>query len=78
MGTERTDDSPESYSDWLGKPVVLVVAIRDYKIPMPCTIVGESGIELRVRIRPGWEMEIRKELIYAVEADPSGGQGRVN
>jgi hypothetical protein len=34
---------------------------------MPCSIVGESDADVRVRLKPGWEMDLRKELILAVE-----------
>jgi len=34
---------------------------------MPCSIVGESAADVRVRIQPGWEMDVGKELILAVE-----------
>ncbi len=56
-----------TYSVWLGKSVVLLVAIRECRVPLPCSIVGESFADLRVRITPGWEMYIRKELVLAVE-----------
>ena len=52
---------------WFGKPVVMLVVIRQCHIPMPCQIVGESAADARVRIKPGWEMNVGKELIPAVE-----------
>jgi len=58
------------YSAWLGKPVVLLVAIRQCYIPMPCRIVAESISEVRVLLSPGWELTLRKELILALEEDP--------
>lgn len=69
MITERRDDFSPAFSEWLGKPVVLLVVIRQCHIPMPCRIVGESHANVRVRVQPGWEMEVRKELILAVEED---------
>ena len=57
------------YSAWFGKPVVLLVVVRQCHVPMPCNIVGESAADVRVRIQPGWEMDVRKELILAVEED---------
>jgi hypothetical protein len=67
MITEGTKDYSSIYSAWFGKSVVLLVAIRQCQIPMPCSIVGESVAEVCVRIGPGWEMNLRKELILAVE-----------
>jgi hypothetical protein len=78
MITERRDDFLPAYSAWLGKPVVLLVVIRQCHIPMPCRIVGESHANVRVRVQPGWEMDVRKELILAVEEDTAGPAAPVN
>jgi hypothetical protein len=67
MIAERTRDFSPVYSSWFGKPVVMLVVIRQCHIPMPCQIVGESAADVRVRIQPGWEMNVGKELILAVE-----------
>lgn len=67
MITERTRDFSPVYSSWFGKTVVMLVVIRQCHIPMPCQIVGESAADVRVRIQPGWEMNVGKELILAVE-----------
>jgi hypothetical protein len=67
MIAEGTKDYSSIYSTWFGKSVVLLVAIRQCQIPMPCSIVGESAADVCVRIGPGWEMNLRKELILAVE-----------
>ena len=45
---------------------------------MPCSIVGESVADVRVRIQPGWEMDVRKELILGVEEDAVGVNTRVH
>jgi hypothetical protein len=66
------------YSSWLGKPVVMLVVIRQCHVPMPCRIVGESAADVRVRIHPGWEMDIRKDLILAVEEVVIATENRVN
>jgi len=66
------------YSSWLGKPVVMLVVIRQCHVPMPCHIVGESAADVRVRIHPGWEMDIRKDLILAVEEVVISAEDRVN
>jgi hypothetical protein len=78
MITEGRDDYSPAFSEWFGKPVVLLVVIRQCHVPMPCRIVGESSAEVRVRIRPGWEMDVRKELILAVEEDTIAMNARVN
>ena len=78
MIAEGTKDFSPVYSSWLGKPVVLLVVIRQCHVPMPCRIVGESAADVRVRIQPGWEMDIRKNLILAVEEVVIATQDRVN
>ena len=72
MLAERTNVSSLGYSVWFGKPVILLVIIRQCRVPVPCSIVGESVTDVRVRIKPGWEMNLRKELILAVEEDAIG------
>jgi hypothetical protein len=66
------------YSAWFDKPVVLLVVIRQNHVPMPCSIVGESAARVRVRIQPGWEIDIPKELILAVEEVEFASHGVVN
>jgi hypothetical protein len=78
MITEGTKDSSPKYSVWFDKSVVLFVAIRKCRVPLPCSIVGESVADVRVRIKPGWEMDIRKELILAVEEYVVALDSRIN
>jgi hypothetical protein len=74
----RTSDFSPAYTAWLRKPVVLLVVIRQCHVPVPCRIVAESATALRVRFKPGWEMDLRKELILAVEEDAVMLEPRVN
>jgi hypothetical protein len=62
-----TDGAKSSYSGWFGKSVVLLVAIRQCEVPLPCSIVSESVSAVHVRIDTGLEMDVRKELVLAVE-----------
>ena len=78
MITEGTKEFSPVYSAWLGKSVVLLVVIRQCHIPMPCSIVGESVAAVRIRIKPGWEMDLRKELILAVEEEAVALNKRIN
>ncbi len=78
MIAEGTKDFSPVYSAWFGKPVVLLVVIRQCHVPMPCRIVGESAADVRVRIQSGWEMDVRKELILAVEEVVIAKDARVN
>jgi hypothetical protein len=72
MISVRTKDFSPVYSVWFGKSVVLLAVIRQSHVPISCSIIGESVAEVRIRIQPGWEMDLRKELILAVEKDPAG------
>jgi hypothetical protein len=78
MITEGTKDFSPAYSAWFGKSVVLLVVVRQCQLPVPCTIVGESAADVRVRIKPGWEMDLRKELILAVEEDAIVLESRIS
>jgi hypothetical protein len=78
MAADTTRDISSAYTAWLRKPVALLVVIRQCRVPVPCSIVGESAAALRVRFQPGWEMDLRKELIPAVEEDAAVLESRVN
>ena len=69
MIAQGAKDFSPVYSVWLGKPVVLLVVIRQCRVPLPCRILAESISDVRVLLGPGWELNIRKELILALEAD---------
>jgi hypothetical protein len=78
MIAKTMKDVSPAYSSWLGKPVVLLVIIRQCHVPMPCSIIGESVADVRVRVQPGWEMDVRKELILAVEEATVAVDIRIN
>ena len=67
MLAEGTKDFSPVYTFWFGKPVVMLVVFRQFQVPMLCSIVGESAAEVRVRIQSGCEIDVRKNLIIAVE-----------
>jgi hypothetical protein len=75
---EKTKDFSAVFSSWFGKPVVMLVVIRQCHVPMRCQIVGESAADVRVRIQPGWEMNVGKDLILAVEEVVTAAGNRVN
>jgi len=78
MIAKGTKEFSPVYSAWFGKPVVILVVIRQCHVPMPCRIIGESFAEVRVRIQPGWELDVRKDLILAVEEVVTATEARVN
>jgi hypothetical protein len=75
---EGTKDFSPAYSSLFGKSVVMLVVIRQCHVPMPCHIVAESAGDVRVRIQPGWEIDIRKDLILGVEEVVIAVKDRVN
>ncbi len=58
-----------AYAVWLNQPVVLQVSAGDLKVPLRGTIVGESSASVRFRIGEGWDVDIYKTMILAVEED---------
>jgi hypothetical protein len=45
---------------------------------VPCSIVGESVSAVHVRIDTGLEMDLRKELILAIEEYGTASNSRMN
>jgi hypothetical protein len=78
MIAEGKNEFSPVYSAWFGKPVVLVVGIGQCHVPVPCRIVGESAKELRVRVKTGWEMDLGKGWILAIEEQSVPPSSRVN
>ena len=78
MIANGTEGFSPVYSSWLGKPVVMLVVIRQRYVPMTCQIVGESAADVRIRMQPGWELVVRKDLILAVEEVVIAAEDRVN
>lgn len=60
---------PSPYTSWVGQAVVLQVATGDLRVPLRGVIVGESEGAVRFRIGDGWDIDIYKPMILAVEQD---------
>ncbi len=58
-----------AYAPWMGQAVVLQVASEDLRVPLRGVIVGESEGAVRFRIVDGWDIDIPKPMILAVEQD---------
>jgi hypothetical protein len=67
MITKRAKNMLPAFSARLSKPVVLLVKVHRYFVPMPCSILGETVAHVLACIQPRWELEIRNELILTVE-----------
>ena len=57
------------YATWLGQLVVLQVEAGEMRVPLRGTIVGETPDALRFRIGEGWDVDIYKTMVLAVEED---------
>jgi hypothetical protein len=57
------------YALWFGQPVVLQVAAGEMKVPLRGTLVGETRDAIRFRIGDGWDVDIYKNMVLAVEEE---------
>jgi hypothetical protein len=62
-----------SFEQWFGKTVVLQLITGETRVPLRGTIVAESGGAVRFRIPGGWEIDVYKSLILAVERENGPG-----
>ncbi len=60
---------PSPYASWVGQAVILQVADEDLRIPLRGVIVGESETMVRFRVGEGWDIDIYKPMILAIEQD---------
>jgi len=57
------------YRPWIGRPVVLQVALGDIRVPLRGTLLKDGDLTVRMRIGEGWDVDIYKEMIMGVEQD---------
>lgn len=57
------------YALWFGQPVVLQVAAGEMRVPLRGTLVGETRDSIRFRIGDGWDVDIYKNMVLAVEEE---------
>ena len=58
-----------AFKAWVGKPVVLQVALGDIKVPLRGKLLKVGDKTIRMRIGDGWDVDIYKAMIMAVEED---------
>jgi hypothetical protein len=58
-----------AFTAWIGQPVVLQVAVGDIKVPLRGRLLKVDGETVRMRIGEGWDVDIYKTMILAVEQD---------
>ena len=57
------------YQSWIGQSVVLQVALGDIRVPLRGKLLKEGGDTLRMRVGDGWDIDIYKTMVLAVEED---------
>jgi hypothetical protein len=58
-----------AYQSWMNQPVVMQVVAGELKVPLRGVIVGESEEAVKFRVGDGWDVEIYKSMVLAVEED---------
>jgi hypothetical protein len=58
-----------AYATWIGQPVILQLALGDIKVPLRGKLLKDGGETVRMRIGDGWDVDIYKAMILAVEED---------
>lgn len=58
-----------AFKAWIGHPVVLQVALGDIKVPLRGKLLKDGNDTVRMRIGEGWDVDIYKTMIVAVEED---------
>jgi len=58
-----------AFKVWIGQPVVLQVALDEVKVPLRGKLLKDGGETVRMRIGKGWDVDIHKAMILAVEED---------
>lgn len=58
-----------TFTTWIGQSVVLKVSAGDVSVPLRGTIVGEGADTVRFRIGEGWDVDIFKSMVLAVEQE---------
>jgi hypothetical protein len=58
-----------AFASWIGQPVVLQVALGDIRVPLRGRLLKDTGDTLRMRIGDGWDVDIYKTMVLAVEED---------
>jgi len=58
-----------SFEQWYGKAVVLRLTTGEARVPLRGVILAESGGAVRFRIEGGWDIDVYKSMILAVERE---------
>jgi hypothetical protein len=59
-----------AFATWIGRRVVLRVALGESRIGVRGTLLKDSADTLRMRLVEGLDIDIYKAMVLAVEEDP--------
>jgi hypothetical protein len=59
----------DAYRTWIGEEVVLQMALEDSQVPLRGKLLKDNGETLRLRVGEGWDIDIYKSMVLAVEED---------
>jgi len=62
-------ETPLHFETWIGMPVILRVAFAEICVPLPGTLLSETPTTLHFRIGDGWDVDIFKSMVLAIESD---------
>jgi hypothetical protein len=65
----RSQAEQLDFVPWIGKRVILRVAFAEVCVPLPGTLVSETTTALRFRIGDGWDVDIFKSMVLAIEPE---------
>jgi len=55
------------YKALLKRPVILKIVLDDVQVPLRGRLLRESGETIRIRVGEGWDIDVYKTMISAVE-----------
>jgi len=64
-----------SFAQWFGKMVTLRLITGELRVPLRGIILAESVDAIRMRIGGGWDIDVYKSMIVAVEHDKGSATG---
>jgi hypothetical protein len=59
----------DRFERWIGHAVVLQMALGEIRVPLCVELLKNEAETLRVRIGGGWDVDIYKDMVLAVEGD---------
>ena len=58
-----------AFTLWVGRPVVLRVALGDCRVGLRGTLLKDNVETLKMRVAEGFDIDVYKEMVLAVEEE---------